>query len=102
MSDQPEPAEQTQEEWANTVLTMLSKLSDSQLDASMAEKAKALIGQPLDVLRPGIHEILDYCVCFSLASGFVVSTLDVVWKTLGGKHTDPTPWREHMLPTPKR
>lgn len=96
------PAEQTEEEWASTVLTMLSKLSDTQLDASMAEKAKNLVGQPIDVMRAGIHEILDYCVCFSLASGFVVTTLDVVWKTLGGKATDPAPWRDHMLPASKR
>jgi hypothetical protein len=47
-------------------------------------------------VRVGLHKALDYGARYALASGFVMTALDGEWKRLGGKPSDPTPWRKEM------
>jgi len=51
------------------------KLSDAQLDKAMVEKMRAW---PDPVPAISVLEVLDACVHGSLASGFVVTVLDIV------------------------
>lgn len=78
----------------DTILTMLTGFSDSQLAASMTEKLRDLIGKPDEEVKTGLHEILDRCAYGALASDFVMRVLDGMWRELGGQPDDPAPWRE--------
>lgn len=77
-------------------LRQLAKAPDSQLDAKMAAKVQLLIGKSDEQVKTGLLEILDYSAAFSLASDFVMKVLNNVWKELGGKNSDPAPWRKTM------
>ena len=80
----------------NDALRMMLSAPPTQLDPSMVERLKKLDGKEGDELRAGLHEILDHCARYSLASDFVMKVLDHEWRELGGKPDDPTPWREKM------
>lgn len=80
----------------NEVLKFLFTAPPTQLDPSMKEKLQALDGKTGDELKAGLHEILDHCARYSLASDFVMKVLDHEWRALGGKPDDPAPWREAM------
>lgn len=57
------------------IIANLMKLSDEQIDASMQEKIRAW---PDPVPAISVLEVLDACVDGSLASGFVITVLDVI------------------------
>lgn len=80
----------------NETLKMLFTAPPTQLDPSMVEKLKKLENKEGDELKSGLHEILDHCARYSLASDFVMKVLDYEWRELGGKASDPAPWQETM------
>lgn len=80
----------------DNILTLVSEMSERQIDKKMVDKLNQLIGKSDEEVKTGLLEILDYCSAFSLANGFVVVSLHAAWDMLGGKPTDPAPWREHM------
>lgn len=68
----------------------------TQIDAQMANILKELPGKSVEEVRAGLHKALDYGARYALASGFVMTALDMEWKRLGGSPDDPTPWRAEM------
>jgi hypothetical protein len=79
------------------MLTILAMAPDSQLDGVICERVKALLGQPEDGWKSALHQMLDECARFSLASGFTMTLLDSIWRSLGGAVTDPAPWRSNWM-----
>lgn len=57
------------------IIANLMKLSDEQIDKAMVEKIRAW---PDPVPATSVLEVLDACVDGSLASGFVITVLDVI------------------------
>jgi len=78
------------------VLKLILTAPDTQLDASMVEKLRALKDKPAEEVKDGLHEILDLSAHGSLASNFVMKLLDEEWRFIGGKDDDPAPWREKI------
>jgi hypothetical protein len=78
------------------IIKMISEGPETQIDPQMSEILKELAGKPTPEVRVGLHKALDYGARYALASGFVMTALDGEWKRLGGKPSDPTPWRKEM------
>ena len=76
------------------VLGALLTAPDSQLDATMVEKLRALKGKPTEEVKYGLYEIIDRSIYSALASDFVIRILTAEWRKLGGKDDDPAPWRK--------
>lgn len=82
--------------------TLLLESSDRQIDASMHSLIRTWDEEPT---ARQILEVLDHCIYGSLASGFIVSTLqvlyDVACKREGVTHEDvikDAPWRDRDTP----
>lgn len=77
------------------VLNALLRLSDEAFDPVAKKELRELLKDdaPDEVMRTGLHHLLDMCVNGALGAGLVIKTLDIAWKHYGGKHDDPTPWR---------
>lgn len=82
-------------EQGKELLSVLHDAPDGQLEDSMRLKLIELLKTAQDAkqLRQGLREIMDYCVHGALASTFVMKHFHYTWEGLGGKLTDPTPWR---------
>ena len=80
----------------NRVLEALTKAPDTQLGGKMTDKLREALDGDSDQLKSRLHEILDYCARYALASTFVMKILNKEWELLGGSVNDPTPWREEM------
>lgn len=80
-----------------TLLTSLTKAPESQLSTLMRDKLKIALKGDEDSLKSELHEILDHCARYALASTFVMKILNKEWRTLGGSDDDPTPWRKEIL-----
>lgn len=78
------------------LLDKIATAPDSQLDATMVDKLKALKGKTTEEVKTGLHEILDLSAHGSLASDFVMRVLDHEWKRIGGKLDDPAPWQKNL------
>lgn len=83
--------------------TLLLSSSDRQLDAAMFPLIAKWDEEPTALQ---ILEVLDHCIHGSLASGFVESTLQVVYdmalKREGKTHEDMVPlatWRDRSSPS---
>lgn len=75
--------EQVEPNWI--ILEQLMTAPKSQLSTGMVSKLKVLKGKPVEEVRSGLHEILDFCARDSLASDFVMQILDYEWHRLGGQ-----------------
>ena len=80
----------------NDALKMLLTAPPTQLDPTMVEKLRVLEDKEGDELKVGLHEILDHCARYGLASTFVMKVIDYEWKDLGGEPDDYAPWRKDM------
>ena len=78
------------------VLKLMMTAPDSQLDATMVEKLRGLMGKPAEEVKTGLHEILDLSAHCALASDFVMKILNEEWEFLGGKLDDPAPWQKTL------
>lgn len=66
------------------ILFMLCELSEDQLDPSVKTKLLALVGLSCKDTKDKLLAILDDCVAGSLCSGFVITTLDLLWRDFCG------------------
>lgn len=80
---------------------LLLKAPDYQLDESMKEKIKAW-SNPIKAIE--ILEVLDHCIHASLASGFIIKTLqllyDIALRDEGTTHEEvvkSATWREELV-----
>lgn len=81
-------------EKADEIIDGLCKMSDRQLDPSMVVKLKSAYGAPVNKKVLIIAEVMDLSVHSSLASGFTLTVLDVLFKELGGEKMQfDRPWR---------
>jgi hypothetical protein len=69
----------------NQFLKLLADAPDRQLDKSMADYAKTLIGKSEEEVRDGLKHMLDQSANGGLASHFTMILMDAEWKRLGGK-----------------
>jgi len=83
-------------EQGKELLSLVKNASDGQLENNMRLKLITLLdtAQDAEQLRQGLREIMDYCVNGGLASTFMMKHFHYTWEGLGGKLTDPTPWRD--------
>ena len=86
--------------YANEVLQKIANGPDSQIDASLKTALEALIANPTPPASD-MHAILDDIVFGGLASDFVVSVLDGIWKEMlkkEGKTVQQALIEKHGLP----
>lgn len=84
---------------ATELLTLLSQAPDGQIDKQITKDLKDLIGKPKAEVKAGVMKAIDYCVRYSLASGFGLQSLHILHEVhLDGKQEDFTdencPWRK--------
>lgn len=77
-------------------LNELSRGPHTQIDAHMGAMIRDLDDRPLDEVKSAIHKALDFGARYALASTFTMMVLNIEWERIGGKPTDPTPWREEI------
>jgi hypothetical protein len=63
------------------LFTILSEAPDSQIDPSVTPRLKAL-AESDDVASDDLLKILDDCAYASLASGFAMAAMDIVWQDM--------------------
>lgn len=63
----------------NEMLELLATAPDSQIDATITPRIKALIGLPPDGIAARMKIILDECAFAALASDFAMMAMDAVW-----------------------
>lgn len=73
----------------NEFLELMSKAPDSQLDKTMTDRIKGLVGKSAEEVKIGLKYVLDASVYGSLASGVVIKMIDHEWRRLGGTLSDP-------------
>lgn len=80
---------------------LLLKAPDYQIDESMKEKIKSW-SDPIKAVE--ILEVLDHCIFASLASGFIIKTLqllyDIALRDEGTTHEEvvkSATWREELV-----
>lgn len=82
-------------EKADEIINQLCTMSDRQLDQSMVQKLKVAYGAPVEKKVVIIAEVLDLSAHGSLASGFTMTVLDILFKELGGPNMEfERPWRK--------
>lgn len=80
------------------LIGLMHDAPETQLDHKMVEKLMGLTkSDDLETVKNGIHEVLDLCARYALASSFVMVHLDYTWRGMGGKDSDPTPWRQDPI-----
>lgn len=84
------------------ILTLLSNMSDAQLDSTITDRLKGLIGKPIPEIKTGVMHAIDECVYGGLSSSFALHTLHILHEYyLGGKGEDfndeNCPWRKNMI-----
>lgn len=62
------------------ILEALASAPDSQIDASITPRLKALVGLPPDAIAARMKLILDDCAYSALASDFAMMAMDAVWR----------------------
>lgn len=82
------------------LLKLLGEAPDSQLDKTVADEMKNLIGKPAAEQKIGVMRAIDNCVRYSLASTFTMMVLnDIFYVGLEGKPEDfndeNCPWRKN-------
>lgn len=82
------------------MLELLSHAPDSQIDKTITERLKNLIGKPLPEIKTEVMHCIDDCVYGSLSSGFALKTLNILHEVyLDGKLEDfneeNCPWRKN-------
>ena len=77
-------------------LNMLADGPDSQIDTKMGDMIRGLDDKPLVEVKAAIHKALDFGARYALASTFTMTALNLEWERIGGKSTDPTPWRNEI------
>lgn len=77
-----------EQEKLNELVEQLAKAPDSQLDATMCEKLKLLVGKPIDEVKLGLMEVLDLSARYALASGFMMTALNITFQAIGGDLKD--------------
>lgn len=78
------------------LISGLASGPDTHIGARLKEILAELDEKPVNEVRRGLHKALDFGARYALASDFVMKVLDLEWKRLGGKHSDPAPWREEI------
>lgn len=73
------------EEARNKLLVELSNAPDRQLDSSMTEYLKGLIGKTDEEVKEGLKYVLDQSANGALASDFIMTVLHTLWISLGGQ-----------------
>jgi len=81
------------------MLTILSSAPDSQIDKSVTKRLKSLVGKSIPEIKTEVMHCIDDCVNGSLASGFALNGLHLLFEIhLGGKPEDfneeNCPWRK--------
>lgn len=76
------------QESRDNLLKILSAAPDRQLDKSMCDYLKSLVGRSDEDVKKGVRYVLDASCNGGLASDFTMMVLDTMWKTLGGKLED--------------
>ena len=69
---------------------------DSQVSPKLKEMLSELKGRSSNEVKQGLRMALDFGARYALASGFVMNVLHYEWERLGGKVSDPTPWRDEV------
>jgi hypothetical protein len=88
------------DEMTNKFLDQLLAAPDSQLDKSIVDRLKEARTKSLEEFKTELRHCIDDCVYGSLASGFALQTLHIVYEAfLGGKledfnNEDLCPWRK--------
>ena len=77
-------------------LNMLADGPDTQISPEMGAMIRGLDNKPLEEVKSSIRKAMDFGARYAMCSGFVINVLEVEWVRLGGKHSDPTPWREEI------
>lgn len=60
-------------------ISLLKKMTDNELDPKVMEKVNAWSDPPKSI---EVLEVLDLCIYYDLASSFVVSVLQVIYRDL--------------------
>lgn len=58
------------------LLTMLTMAPETQIDSTITERIKPLVGQTEEEVKAEMKVILDDCVAYSLCSDFSVIVMD--------------------------
>jgi hypothetical protein len=82
-------------------LTILSLAPDSQIDGTITDRLKKLIGKPIDdEFKSEVRHIIDDCVNYGLSSKIGLISLHILYEVmLDGKQEDfndeNNPWRKN-------
>jgi hypothetical protein len=72
----------------NEFLQHMTEAPNSQLDKTMTDHIKTLIGKSAEEVKIGLKYVLDASAWGSLASDLVMEILDHEWRRLGGTLSD--------------
>jgi len=83
------------------MLEMISEAPDSQIDKTITDKMKKLIGKPISEIKISIMYCIDMCVYGSLSSDFALQALLILHEIhCDGNREDfndeNCPWRKEM------
>lgn len=77
------------------LIGLMHDAPETQLEPEMVTKLMELTkSDDVEIVKNGLHEVLDLCARYALASSFVMVHLGYTWRGMGGLPTDPTPWRD--------
>lgn len=80
----------------NELLQGLADGPESHIDPKLKQHFGQLVGKSTEEVKTGLHQALDYGARYALCSDFIMQVVRIEWERLGGKRTDPTPWRDEL------